>query len=98
MILHVTKRSEWIDQRSKENYSPADFNREGFIHCCLREQLPGVLQRYFKNARDLVLLYIDESKLTSPLRHEPSTNNENFPHIYGPVNLSAIVAVTDLYP
>jgi uncharacterized protein (DUF952 family) len=56
MILHVTKRRDWLDQRSNENYLPVDFKREGFIHCCSQEQLPGVLQRYFKNARDLVLL------------------------------------------
>jgi uncharacterized protein (DUF952 family) len=57
----------------------------------------GVLQRYFAGQKDLVKLTIDISKLTHELKWElaPSVNEE-FPHIYGPLNVDAVVGVTEL--
>ena len=43
---------------------------------------------------DLLLLHIDESQLTSPvLRERAPGSGEEFPHVYGPINLDAIVKV-----
>ena len=44
----------------------------------------------------LLLLEIDESKLESEVRFEKSTNDELFPHVYGPINKRAILSVTQL--
>ena len=96
MILHVTERTDWLSQKHSETFSPADLQREGFVHCCTKEQLPGVLERYFKGRKDLVLIHVDERKLSSPLKYEASTNNEEFPHIYGTINKAAIIAVNDI--
>jgi uncharacterized protein (DUF952 family) len=44
-----------------------------------------------------VKLTIDKSKVTSPLIFElASSINEVFPHIHGPINLSAIVKVESI--
>jgi uncharacterized protein (DUF952 family) len=96
MIFHVTTYDYWTSQKESSTFSAPDLKREGFIHCCTKEQLSGVLERYFKDQTDLVLLHLDENKLVAPLKYEPSTNNENFPHVYGPINKSAIVNVTDV--
>jgi len=96
MIFHITSRNDWFSQKGKSTFSPADFNREGFVHCCTQEQIAGVLERYFSNQKDLVLLHLDERKLSAELKYEPSTNNESFPHLYGPINRDAIVNVTDI--
>jgi uncharacterized protein (DUF952 family) len=67
---------------------------EGFIHASSLQQVAGVLDRYYKNKTGLVLLHIDESKLVPHLKYELSPNvNEIFPHIFGAVNLAAIVNV-----
>jgi uncharacterized protein (DUF952 family) len=46
---------------------------------------------------DLVKLIIDTEELSSPLKYElaPSVN-ENFPHVYGVINLEAVVAVEEI--
>ena len=67
---------------------------EGFIHCSTIQQVPGVLTRYYKDVPNLMLLHIEESKLTAPLKYElaPSVNEE-FPHIFGQLNLDAVIKV-----
>ncbi len=96
MIYHITTSKDWESQMEKDTFIPADFHKEGFIHCCTAEQLPGVQERYFKGKNGLVLLLLDESKLKAELKYEPSTNNEKFPHLYGAINRDAVVKATSL--
>ncbi|MBI1767347.1 MAG: DUF952 domain-containing protein [Bacteroidetes bacterium] len=96
MIYHVTTLQEWQSQGGKSEFIPADYFKEGFIHCCTSAQLSGVLERYFKGRPDLVLLYLDESKLKAELKYEVSTNDEKFPHLYGAIDREAIIKVDKL--
>jgi len=94
MIYHVTKRSDWEKAIARGFYEAASLQTEGFIHNSTKDQVAGVLDRYYRNENDLVLLHIDEAKLTSPLKYElaPSVN-EMFPHIYGTINLDAVIEI-----
>jgi uncharacterized protein (DUF952 family) len=93
MIYHVTTGKEWDTQKEAPDFVAASLRNEGFIHCSTREQVAGVVDRYFRDAGDLVLLHIDEDRLTSPCMFEPSTGGEFFPHVYGPINKNAVVSV-----
>ncbi|HNT51071.1 MAG: DUF952 domain-containing protein [Cyclobacteriaceae bacterium] len=93
MIYHIVVQSEWSLQANHDLYFPADFNSVGFIHCCTYSQLKGVLQRYFQDRSDLLLLSIDEHMLDAELKYEPGLNGELFPHLYGPINSKSIVKV-----
>jgi uncharacterized protein (DUF952 family) len=56
-----------------------------------------VLKGYYHCEADLLLLHIDESKLVPVLRYELATSiNEEFPHIFGRLNLDAIIKVLEL--
>ncbi len=94
MIFHVTTAAEWQAALAQGSYAAISLEKEGFIHASAREQVAGVLQRYYKGASNLVLLHIDEAKLTAPLKYElaPSVQ-EIFPHIFGRINLDAITEV-----
>ncbi|MEO5900644.1 MAG: DUF952 domain-containing protein, partial [Ilumatobacteraceae bacterium] len=66
----------------------------GFIHCSTAAQWPGVVERYYADAAELCLLHVDESLLASPLVWEPVGNaGELFPHVFGPIDLAAVVQV-----
>jgi uncharacterized protein (DUF952 family) len=95
-IYHVTTKEEWNTAQQQGFYAAPSLETEGFIHCSRAEQTDGVLQRYFAGKKDLVKLTIDTGKLTSPLQYDlsPSTGEE-FPHVYGPVNLDAVTAVEE---
>jgi len=92
-IYHVVIPEEW-EAAAKESFFEAhSLSSEGFIHCSYADQLEGVLERYFTDADEVFILHLDANRLTSPLVSEPSTNDEPYPHIYGPINRDAIVTV-----
>ncbi len=93
MIFHITTSHDWEASKTADDFVPADFHREGFIHCCTAAQLPGVIERYFQGKSGLVLLTLDEPKLSAALKFEPATGGELFPHLYGGINRDAIVNV-----
>lgn len=93
MIYHITTSLDWESKKNEPGFIPADYHKEGFIHCCTEQQLAGVLERYFKGTTGLVLLQLDHSKLKAELKFETSTNDEKFPHLYGAINRDAIVDV-----
>ena len=94
MIFHVCTKESWENAQEQGFYQADSLLIEGFIHCSTIQQVPGVLTRYYKDVPNLMLLHIEESKLTAPLKYElaPSVNEE-FPHIFGQLNLDAVIKV-----
>ena len=97
MIYHVTTQRNWDLAITQGYYSADSIALEGFIHCCKKDQLNGVIERYYQDVDQLFILEIEPSKVTSPLKYElaPSVNEE-FPHIYGTLNLDAVVSIQDI--
>jgi len=97
IIYHLTTKEEWLDAQRKGQYEAASLAAEGFIHNSEERQVSGVLERYFKGQTGLVKLSIDTERLTSPLYYDWSASLEDtFPHIYGPINLDAVVGEEEL--
>ena len=94
LIYHIVLPEDWR-LFDTELYRAKSLETEGFIHCSFADQLDGVIKRYYKSVGKLVILKIDSDKLMSRVLKEPSTNNEIYPHIYGPINRDAIVSVTE---
>jgi uncharacterized protein (DUF952 family) len=93
-IYHVTTQNEWEQAKLNGEYKPAQFEQEGFIHCSIERQVPGVLDRFYKGKTDLVKLKIEKAKLKRPLLFELATDlDELFPHIYGVLNIDSVVEV-----
>lgn len=97
MIYHVVTSASWQKALVQGFYEADSLATEGFIHTSLAEQVKGVLERYYQGQNNLILLHIDETKLSSPLKYElaPSVN-EVFPHIYGRLNLDAVIKIENL--
>ncbi|QQS32350.1 MAG: DUF952 domain-containing protein [Acidobacteriota bacterium] len=91
LIYHIVLPDVW-ENLNAEIYKAASLETEGFIHCSFREQLDGVIERYYSNAESLVILELDSDRLMSRVVNEPSTGNEIYPHIYGPINVDAVVS------
>jgi uncharacterized protein (DUF952 family) len=91
IIYHITTRPQWLEAQSKGKYESTSLADEGFIHCSEENQIPGVIERYFKGKKDLIKLVIETDKLSSPIYFDWSPSIEDtFPHIYGPINLDAV--------
>ena len=97
MIYHVTTKAQWEAAKLLGRFEVPSLQLEGFIHMSKAEQVAGVLERYYKNITDLLILHVDESKLTAELRYELSPSlKEEFPHVFGAVNLDAVIEVEEI--
>lgn len=96
-IYHVTTRKKWMEALEKGQYESDTLATEGYIHCSTDAQVSGVLDRYYQGQTDLVKLKILKASIERPLVFELAGSiNEVFPHIHGPINLNAVIEVTDL--
>lgn len=93
-LVHICPRADWEQARQRGEYRAASLEHEGFIHCSTPQQALATANRFFHGASDLVLLWIAPQRLHAELRWEPAEGNL-FPHIYGPLNLEAVLAVED---
>lgn len=100
-LLHITERSVWEEARAAGVFEMSTRGRGlhevGFIHCSLPHQLPGVAELLYgadTDPSELVVLVIDSELVAAPLRWEPPVpGGEDFPHLYGPLPLDAVIRV-----
>ena len=105
MIFHITSRKAWDEAQGRGAYHAESLATEGFIHCSTLSQVLPVAENFYKGQHGLVLLAVEPALLSSELKWEPPSGGtpppgvpqgDSFPHIYGPINLSAVVKVLDL--
>lgn len=105
MILHLALAADWDAAHDAGEYRVSTLGRtleqEGYIHACTgMTQLHGVAARYYGGVTDpLVVLAVEETLLGSPVILEtPPGATEQFPHIYGPIPVTAVVSATPYPP
>lgn len=70
--------------------------QDGFIHFSTAAQVAETAAKHFTGQHDLVLVAVDGDALGRALRWEPSRGGDAFPHLYGPLPLSAVCGVFPL--
>lgn len=65
---------------------------DGFIHLSTAAQTRRTAELYFNGQTGLALIAIDAKALGAALRYEPSRDGALFPHLYGPLPLTAVKA------
>jgi uncharacterized protein (DUF952 family) len=63
---------------------------DGFIHFSTAAQLRETARRHFSGMDGLLLVTVDAAALGPALRYEPSRGGDLFPHLYGPLPMSAV--------
>lgn len=99
-IFHIATAADWRRTLENGTYTTSTVGRtldeEGFIHASRRDQVQGVFDRYYRGLGEpLVLLTIDPARLESELRVDP-VGDDTYPHVYGPINRSAVVDAVPL--
>jgi glutathione S-transferase len=101
-IFHVALAQDWHAAQARGEYTISTRGRTlaevGFIHASYASQAIGVANAFYAGLHGLVLLVIAPHKLTAPVREELPYDgaHEHFPHIYGPLNLDAVIDVVPL--
>jgi uncharacterized protein (DUF952 family) len=94
-ILHITQRAAWAAAKDVGAYRGNTLDSEGFIHCSTLKQVVSSANRFFQGQQDLVILVIDEGLVQPETKYEGDADNL-FPHIYGALNVEAVVRSIDL--
>jgi uncharacterized protein (DUF952 family) len=95
-ILHITTRGFWQRALDQGDYTADSLDTEGFIHCSTPEQLLFVADSRYRGETALILLCIDTDLVEPEIRYEGEI--DQFPHIYGPLNLDAVFKLVDFPP
>lgn len=103
LIFHLTREADWAEAQACGTYRRSTRGQTledvGFIHCAGAAQVEGVANTIYAGTRGLVLLAIAVDRVRSEIRYENLTGGEEeFPHIYGPLDVGAVVAVLPFEP
>jgi len=69
---------------------------DGFIHFSTGMQLAETASRHFSGQKDLVVVAVDGERLGVALKWEPARLGDLFPHLFGPLDLAAVLWVDKL--
>ncbi len=97
MIAHICERKKWERAQEEGEYRTVSLETEGFIHCSKPEQVLAVANFLYRDIPDLLLLWIDPTRLVADLRWEAAAD-EVYPHLYGSLNLDAVRKVINFVP
>ncbi|MFC0203072.1 DUF952 domain-containing protein [Novosphingobium soli] len=71
--------------------APVDL-ADGYIHMSTSDQVQETLDKHFAGQDDLHIAAIDLAALGNAVRWEPSRGGALFPHLYGALTLSTVIA------
>lgn len=93
-LFHIVAPADWP---IRGDYRPSSLAAHGFVHLSFADQVDGVANARYAGADDLVVVELDPTGLDVEVRVEDSYGSgAAYPHAYGPVPVSAAVAVHSL--
>jgi uncharacterized protein (DUF952 family) len=102
-IYHIATAADWTRAVQDGEYTTSTRGRtlaqEGFIHTSTAGQVALVANAFYRNEPDLLLLVIDPDRVAEEIRYEHVPGQaEPYPHIYGPLNIDAVVETRPFPP
>jgi uncharacterized protein (DUF952 family) len=100
LLLHITTPAAWDVALQSGEYVAESLRTVGFIHLSTAQTVAMPANALYAGRADLVLLVIDPTRLTAPVRWEPGDPHAElvFPHLYGGLPVSAVVDVVPYAP
>jgi uncharacterized protein (DUF952 family) len=102
VLVHLCSDGDWLAAQEHGEHRPDSLATNGFVHLSTPDQVHLPANRLYAGRGDLVLLRIDPARLSSPVRWEPGVPTDpaamEFPHLYGPLPIAAVISVTPYRP
>ena len=88
----ILTRDQWEAFRADGVFegAPVDL-ADGYIHLSAKSQTAETVAKHFAGQDDLILAMVDLAALGGKVKWEPSRGGQLFPHLYGPLPMSAVV-------
>jgi uncharacterized protein (DUF952 family) len=109
IIYHLITGQALEAARQSGSHTTDSLHTEGFIHFSQAHQVAGVANKYYRTTPDLYVLYVETEHLSAPLKFEPPAHPAGgdtaqpdphglFPHLYGPLNMAAVIKAVPFVP
>jgi uncharacterized protein (DUF952 family) len=99
VIYKLLTAQEWVDAEARGWFDGSAVDRrDGYVHLSGADQVVETAARHFAGQAGLVLLTVDPDRLGAALRWEASRGGALFPHLYGPLPVSAVTKVDVIRP
>ena len=100
--MHLCAKPDWVRAHAYGRLAPESLDAVGFIHLSALEQVHIPANAVFRDRSDLVLLEIDAARVPADIVWEdgdpPHPDGMQFPHLYGPLPVTAVARVHDYPP
>ncbi|WP_192183333.1 DUF952 domain-containing protein [Mesorhizobium amorphae] len=97
IIYKIAPEALWREAEKNGCFTGAAIDvADGFIHFSTAGQVRETAARHFAGQSDLLLIAIDGSRLGDALKYEVSRGGAQFPHLYAPLDLEAVIWVKPL--
>ncbi|MQT12703.1 DUF952 domain-containing protein [Segnochrobactrum spirostomi] len=94
LIYKIAEAEAWAAAESLGRFDGAPIDlADGYIHFSTAAQLAETAAKHFAGRDGLVLVAVDADALGDALVYEPSRGGALFPHLYGPLLVSAVRSV-----
>ncbi|WP_020179973.1 DUF952 domain-containing protein [Methylopila sp. M107] len=92
IVYKIAPRDLWIavEKAGRFDGAPLDV-ADGYIHFSTASQARETAAKHFAGQAELMLAAVDATALGDALKWEPSRGGALFPHLYGPLPLSAVL-------
>jgi glutathione S-transferase len=102
-IYHIAAAADWERALRDGQYTMSTrgltLAEQGFIHASTADQVAAVANAFYLGEPDLLLLVIDTDLVGPQIRYEHVPGQaEPYPHIYGPLNLDAVLVARPFGP
>ena len=96
-IYKICSASSWREAERQGVYrGSTDDLKDGFIHFSTATQVESTAHKHFFGQRGLFLIAVDAGFLGDALRWEPARDGARFPHLYGELDLAAVIGIMEL--
>lgn len=97
-IHHVMTPEDWAafqaSGTSRVSTRGRSLDDEGFVHCSFDDQVERVIAGFYADLPEIAVVSLDRDRIAPPVVVEAATDGSGeYPHVYGPLNLDAVVEV-----
>ncbi len=96
-IYKICPKKIWREAERHGGFEGAAIDLvDGYIHFSTAAQAAETARKHFAGQADLLLIAVDAGILGPALRYEVSRGGDLFPHLYGALEMSAVLWVAPL--
>ena len=96
LIYKILPQGEWDEALAAGRFTGSAIDlKDGYIHLSTGAQAQDTARLHFRGQTGLAVVAFEAEAFGEALKWEPSRGGQLFPHVYGPIDTTLALSVTD---